>query len=65
MKTDRFIPLAKMSKKAQREYFKRKRKDWNGLNPVTRVAQSSKGYNRAAERSAVRKNVLSDTQIDP
>lgn len=65
MKAEKFVPLAKMSKKAQREYFKRKRKDWNGLNPVTRTAQAPKGYKRAAERSAVRKNVLSEIQYIP
>ena len=46
MKQKFFIPLEKQSKKARRAYFLRQRRDWQGMNPVTRVAPNSKIYNR-------------------
>lgn len=38
----KFIPLEKMSKKNKREFYSKQRKDWNGLDPVTRVVQEKK-----------------------
>lgn len=35
------IPLDKRSKKAKREYHAKQRGSWNGVNPVTRIVQSS------------------------
>ena len=35
-------PMAKRSKRAQREHYAAKRGSWNGLSPVTRVVQSKK-----------------------
>lgn len=40
------VPLKKQSKKAQRAYHARSRRDWNGVKPVTRVVKSKKVYNR-------------------
>ena len=40
------IPLKKQSKKEQKKYHARKRRDWNGLKPVTRVVKSKKVYDR-------------------
>ena len=50
-----FIPLEKMSKKAQREYYKKQRRDWGGISPVTRRGENPKAYNRA---KAKRENKL-------
>lgn len=39
---EKFVPFEKMSKKEQKKINDSKRKDWNGLNPVTRVAGEDK-----------------------
>ena len=39
-------PLKKQSKKEQKEFHARKRRDWNGLKPTTRVVKSKKVYDR-------------------
>ncbi len=41
-----YVPLDKRSKKQQKEYHDKQRKDWNGVNPVTRKVESKKLYNR-------------------
>ena len=41
----KFIPKAKMSKKAARELAKQKRVTWD-ISPVTRKTESKKLYNR-------------------
>ncbi|MBR4362718.1 MAG: hypothetical protein IKP42_08310 [Ruminococcus sp.] len=44
---ERFVPYDKMSKKEQKKLNAEKRRDWNGLNPVTRVAPDDrKAYKR-------------------
>lgn len=43
---EKFIAYEKMSKKAQREYNQSKRRDWNGVVPVTKVVPNKKAYNR-------------------
>ena len=43
---NQFIPFEKLSKKAQKEMNTRKRKDWGGLNPVTRKPPNPKAYDR-------------------
>ena len=44
---ERFVPYDKMSKKEQKKLNSGKRRDWNGLNPVTRVApDNKKAYKR-------------------
>ena len=40
------IPLAKQSKKAQKQYHAKQRGSWHGLSPVTRVVPSKKIYDR-------------------
>ena len=39
-------PLKKQSKKEQGKFHARKRRDWNGLKPTTRVVKSKKVYDR-------------------
>ncbi|MBQ3405421.1 MAG: hypothetical protein IJG63_08415 [Oscillospiraceae bacterium] len=36
----------KLSKKKKREVFAKRRGDWQGLNPVTRVSKNGKAYDR-------------------
>ena len=42
----KFILLEKQSKKQQKKYHARRRRDWNGLKPTTRVVKSKKVYDR-------------------
>ena len=42
----KFIPLEKQSKRKQRAYHAARRKDWGGLNPVTRKPKNPKAYDR-------------------
>ena len=42
----KLIPLDKQSKKEQKKYHARNRRDWNGLTPTTRVVKSKKVYDR-------------------
>ncbi len=42
----KYVPLDKQSKKDQRKYHARLRREWNGLKPVTRVVKSKKVYDR-------------------
>lgn len=52
-----FTPMAKRSKRAQREHYAANRGSWNGLSPVTRVVQSKKAYDRnRVKREARRAN---------
>ena len=46
----KYIPLEKMSKKMQREYHKKQRKDWGGISPITRCPDNPKAYNRAKSK---------------
>ncbi|MBP0969172.1 MAG: hypothetical protein J5744_03400 [Oscillospiraceae bacterium] len=45
------VPYEKMSKKAKREHDLRKRRDWGGLNPVTRKPENPRAYNRSREKA--------------
>ena len=42
----KMIPLNKQSKKEQKKYHARSRRDWNGLKPTTRVVKNKKIYDR-------------------
>ena len=39
---EKFVSYDKLSKKEQKKLNSGKRRDWNGLNPVTRVAPDNK-----------------------
>ncbi len=45
-----FIPLEKQSKKAKRAEHQRKRKSWNGVNPVTKKDIPKTVYSRKRTR---------------
>lgn len=42
----KFIPFAKLSKKAQQAINKTRRKNWGSIDPVTKRPVNSKAYNR-------------------
>lgn len=42
----KFVSYEKMSRKERRKVDSAKRRDWNGLNPVTRIAEKPKKYSR-------------------
>lgn len=42
----KFVPYKKLSKKRQRELNNMKRHTWGNLNPVTRIPDDPKDYNR-------------------
>lgn len=42
----KITPLKKQSKSKQRKYYASQRGSWNGISPVTRIAQSKMVYNR-------------------
>ena len=39
---EKFVPYEKLSKKEQKKINSGKRRDWNGLDPSTRVADADK-----------------------
>ncbi|MCL2421026.1 MAG: hypothetical protein FWD03_04145 [Defluviitaleaceae bacterium] len=42
----KYVPLAKQSKRKQKEYHAANRKDWGDINPITRKTPNLKAYNR-------------------
>ena len=53
----KFIPYAKLSKKAKRAANNARRATWGDMNPVTRTSANPRAYNRAKNR---RQNPSSD-----
>ena len=53
---EKFIPINKKSKKAQKEYYAKKRNTWGELNPMTRTIPNGKGYNRKKLKQEDRRN---------
>ena len=51
----KMIPLAKQSKKKQKQYHARQRGSWNGVSPVTRAEPDRKKYDRNREKQAARR----------
>lgn len=49
MQNVKMIPMKKQSKKNQREFHTTKRGTW-ALNPVTRIVESRKAYDRNREK---------------
>lgn len=54
MSVKKLVLIQKMSKKAQKEYHARQRRDWNGLSPVTRIVPNGKAYDRNRRKQADR-----------
>ena len=53
---EKFIPINKKSKKAQKEYYAKKRNTWSKLNPMMRTMPNGKGYNRKKLKQEDRRN---------
>ena len=51
----KFVSFEKMSKKEQKKLNSAQRRDWNGIDPVTRVAQENK---KAYKRKPKHRNSL-------
>lgn len=51
----KMIPLAKQSKKKQKQYHAQQRGIWGDVSPVTRVAPDKKKYDRNREKQAARR----------
>ncbi len=47
---EKYIPYEKLSKKKQKELNAQKRGTWGTLNPVTRLSENPKAYNRQKTR---------------
>jgi len=47
---EKFIPYEKLSKKEKRKLDAKKRGSWGGLNPVTRMPENPRAYNRRKAR---------------
>ena len=50
MTNTKFTPYEKLSKKEKRKLNQAKRTTWGDINPVTRMPENSKAYNRNAEK---------------
>ena len=53
---EKFIPINKKSKKAQKENYAKKRNTWGELNPMMRTMPNGKGYNRKKIKQEYRRN---------
>ena len=51
----KMIPLAKQSKKKQKQYHSQQRGSWNGVSPVSRTEPDRKKYDRNREKQAARR----------
>ena len=41
-----YVPIEKQSKRKQKEFHSKQRRDWGDISPVTKAVQSAKLYNR-------------------
>ena len=46
MPMNNYIPYEKLSKKEKKKLNAERRKDWNGVNPITRIVPDKKAYRR-------------------
>ena len=44
--SQKYVPIEKQSKKKQKEFYKKQRRDWGGINPATRKVPNLKIYDR-------------------
>lgn len=54
---EKFTPLKKQSKRAQREHHALQRGSWNGVCPATRIMPNGKAYDRSKKKQELRKAV--------
>ncbi|MBO7727228.1 MAG: hypothetical protein J6S50_01750 [Oscillospiraceae bacterium] len=53
---NKYVPIGKRSKAAQKEFYSSQRSTWNGLNPVTRTVKNGKSYDRNRQKQEFRRN---------
>jgi hypothetical protein len=53
---NKYVPIGKRSKAAQKEFYASQRCTWNGLNPVTRTVKNGKAYDRNRQKEVFRRN---------
>lgn len=53
---NKYVPIGKRSKAAQKAFYASQRCTWNGLNPVTRTAKNGKAYDRNRQKEVFRRN---------
>ena len=51
----KFVSIDKRRKKAQKEYYSKRRLTWGEFNPVTRSVPSGKTYNREKDKQERRR----------
>ena len=51
----KYVSIDKRSKKAQKEYYSKRRLTWGEFNPVTRSVPSGKTYNREKDKQERRR----------
>ena len=51
----KYVSIDKRTKKAQKEYYSKKRLTWGEFNPVTRSIPSGKTYNREKDKQERRR----------
>ena len=49
---EKFVPIEKQSKKAQKQHHMQQRNSWNGVNPYSRTFPDKKKFNKAARSKA-------------
>ena len=52
-----YVSIDKRTKKQQKAYYAEARRTWGNVNPVTRVAKSSKEYNRKSHKAEDRRAI--------
>ena len=50
------VPLEKQQKKERRKHNAARRRDWNGVNPITRAPDPSYAYNRNKRKREDKRN---------
>lgn len=56
----KYVPIEKMSKKAQKALHQSRRTTWGELNPVTRRPENPAAYQRSKSRRQEGKYILDD-----
>ena len=46
----KYVPLSKLSKLKQREYYSARRGNWGEINPVTKKPPNPKAYKRSTQK---------------
>ena len=62
---NKYVPIGKRSKAAQKEFYSSQRSTWNGLNPVTRTVKNGKAYDRNRQKQEFRRNSREDRNEKP